>query len=387
MWFRQKYTRIATGMLVGFSCVMLFSCGRSVQEPENSKDDSKVSVSVKPDSIRSFKADRLLEEKAAILTGGDTGILSLRERSLASKIREEWLSTERKVLQPVSNWAFNEVPVSLSQNALVVYPFSGPDFAFANAIYPGADTYILAGLEPAGDPADAFDTSHIGTRGHLIQLSRILYYSNRFGFFRTKDMARQLKKIGVFNILLFYLKNSGYDIGRMRLLRWDASRGDTVFSENSSPDVCYIEFGNPTSGAVSHLFYFSRDLSDRSFKKDSSWLTWVERKASGRSMLSLTKSASYLMHGHSFTRVRDFMLAHSRLHIQDDTGIPYRYLSRSVRKNILFGEYERPIPMFSRRYQPDLRAAYDSTSTRPLPFRIGYTAVYGKSNIQLSFLK
>jgi len=385
--WRKSSGAVAPTLLALLLTGSFVSCRNSSSDSSSTGVSASTMLRKQPIALHPFIKDTLLERKAAILTGKDTSSLSQKELSFSRNIRKEWQSTRQRVLQPVETWAYDEIPGTLIRNALVFYPFSGPDFAFVNAIYPGTSVYVLAGLEPVGSFSDAHDTSHSATREHLRELNRILYYSNRFGFFRTRDMARQLKKIGVFNILLFYIANSGYDIGAMRLLSWDPARCDTTASEHALPNVCYIEFRHPKSGNVSKLFYFAKDLSDRSLKKDTCWLSWIGNKASGKSLVSLTKSASYLMHSRQFSTVRGFVVENSLLHVQDDTGIPFRFLSNSDRVNTLYGSYERPIRLFSSRYQSDLRMAYDSMQVRPLPFLIGYTAVNGKCNIQLSLKK
>ena len=46
--------------------------------------------------------------------------------------------------------AFSQANLT-SPKSVLFYMFSGPDFLYANAFYPKAKTYVLAGLEPAGE--------------------------------------------------------------------------------------------------------------------------------------------------------------------------------------------------------------------------------------------
>jgi hypothetical protein len=50
----------------------------------------------------------------------------------------------------------------------------------------------------------------------------------------------------------------------------------------------------------------------------------------------------------------------------------------------LLGEYTRTIPLFSNRFQEDLKEAYQSAQPERLPFNIGYNAQYGECNLQLA---
>ena len=59
--------------------------------------------------------------------------------------------------------------------------------------------------------------------------------------------------------------------------------------------------------------------------------------------------------------------------IQDDTGIPYRFLQQSPWRVRLFGQYHKPIKELRYGYQPDLESAYRARTQVPdLPFPFGY---------------
>jgi hypothetical protein len=87
-------------------------------------------------------------------------------------------------------------------------------------------------------------------------------------------------------------------------------------------------------------------LSDEGLNSDSAWLSWVDKKMNKKNIVSLTKSASYLMHSSHFSKVRNYILQKSKVHIQDDTGIDFDYIVESKRNYKLFGKYSRTIPLF-----------------------------------------
>lgn len=67
------------------------------------------------------------------------------------------------------------------------------------------------------------------------------------------------------------------------------------------------------------------------------------------------------------------ILAAADVVIQDDTGIPYRYLNRSPWHVRLYGQYNKPIKGLGFGYQADLEAAYKAKpDLAPLPFPFGY---------------
>ena len=49
---------------------------------------------------------------------------------------------------PISQWA--QKNLGEAHTSTVFYPFSGPDFVFANLLFPRANNYILCGLESSG---------------------------------------------------------------------------------------------------------------------------------------------------------------------------------------------------------------------------------------------
>ncbi len=59
--------------------------------------------------------------------------------------------------------------------------------------------------------------------------------------------------------------------------------------------------------------------------------------------------------------------------IQDDTGIPYRFLTQGPWQVRLYGQYNKPIKTLKYGYQPDLEGAFKAkTGTAELPFPFGY---------------
>ena len=94
------------------------------------------------------------------------------------------------------------------------------------------------------------------------------------------------------------------------------------------------------------------------------------------------KSASYLLHTEHFSTMRSIILEASSVILQDDSGLPYRLLSRPEWQVTLFGRYGRPIADFNYGFQPDLEAAY--ADAPPLPFTFGYHWRDGNSGVMLA---
>jgi hypothetical protein len=67
------------------------------------------------------------------------------------------------------------------------------------------------------------------------------------------------------------------------------------------------------------------------------------------------------------------ILASADYVLQDDTGIPFRYLNQAPWQVRLYGRYNKPIKALRYGHQTDLEGAYKAKSDLPdLPFPFGY---------------
>ena len=131
-----------------------------------------------------------------------------------------------------------------------------------------------------------------------------------------------------------------------------------------------MEFSNPGVPGAQQLYYFSLDASDKALDSYPEFLNWVGQH---RPATALIKSASYLLHDGQFTKTRVMLLESADVLIQDDTGIPYRYINQAPWQIKLYGKYHKPIRPMEYAYQKDLEAAYKGkTAGADLPFPFGY---------------
>jgi hypothetical protein len=132
-----------------------------------------------------------------------------------------------------------------------------------------------------------------------------------------------------------------------------------------------IDYVGNNGAAPRHLYYFSVDATDKALEFYPGFLDWV---AQHRPASILLKSASYLLHDNQFEKTRNMILATADFVIQDDTGIPYRFLNQSPWHVRFYGEYNKPIIKGLRYgYQADLKAAYKAQPDLPeLTFPFGY---------------
>src|SRR5271168_3377320 len=84
---------------------------------------------------------------------------------------------------------------------------------------------------------------------------------------------------------------------------------------------------------------FTVNIDNDGFK-NSGFMRFCERLGTGEAFV---KSASYLMHRDHFSEVRNFLLEHSRLLLQDDSGVPITRFDQARWQLRLFGHYSGPI--------------------------------------------
>ena len=274
-------------------------------------------------------------------------------RNHANALDEAWFKKEYFQLGPIRAWmAVNAAEYYNSSNTMY-YMFSGPDFLYAHAFFPNANTYILAGLEPVGQVPDLSKVPPEKLAGDLSALRASMHTILQTHYFITKDMRTDLGRSnlgGTVPILYVFL----------------ARRGCTVLNTtyiNSPAEGVKIEFTNGSRRQT--LYYFKTDLSGGK----SAFLHWCAQQGPG---LSLLKAASYLMHGEGFAGVRNFLLEHSRAIIQDDSGIPLRAFPKGWTVSC-YGRYVPHVEMFGKFRQADLAAIYAKDPPPPeLGFAFGY---------------
>jgi hypothetical protein len=232
--------------------------------------------------------------------------------------------------------------------------FSGPDALYANTFFPNASTYILCGLEPVGQVPDLTRMSPDMLHGELSALRGSMSTMLSFHYFITKDMRAELGRGqlgGTLPILYVFLARLGNTVL------------DTTFVNSPAPGV-KITFTR--GGGRQTLYYFKTDLSNGG--GSGGLLRWSAGQGPG---LSLVKAASYLMHTGDFSNVRNFLLEHSRVIVQDDSGIPLRDFTKAWTVHC-YGRYVPHAQMFDKYHQADLAALYDKSPPPELGFAFGY---------------
>jgi hypothetical protein len=300
-------------------------------------------------------------------------------RNFAERLEKSWVDLETKRLLPMRDWAGEELVGANQETRTVFYPFGGPDLLTPLILFPNADTYVLLGLEFVGHLPDFDKAGPANVQAYFDNLTAALSDFVNKSYFITHNMDATLmgsQVDGVLPLLGFFLKRTGFAIASIKrvelldkgeIIEYDP---DLVARKVRRPYGTKIEFFAPGTDRIRTAYYFSADLADAAFKKDSSFHAFLEGLPFETTFL---KSASYLPHYREFTNIRNLILAKSRFVLEDDTGIPFKYFPADVWTGQLYGEYIKPIADFKGVEQEDLKAAYDDPSrVKKLPFHLGY---------------
>lgn len=270
-----------------------------------------------------------------------------------------------------------------SHRPTLFYMFSGPDYLYADAFFPDASTYVLAGLEPVGQIPDLTKIPRGSFGSALGTVSNSMHTVLSFSFFITHNMRAQLSSgrlTGTIPILYVFLARSGKTVKEVSLVNLDADG-------NERPEASGVKSGahgvkiifSSKDGPEQTLYYFSTNLANDGVPS-SGFLKFCEKLGPAD---SLVKSASYLMHSGHFSTVRDFLIANSATILEDDSGIPIAYFEAKKWQLETYGRYLPPLGIFPRTYQPRLQELFRRTA-QPLDFGYGYRWRHNESNLLLA---
>jgi hypothetical protein len=299
----------------------------------------------------------------------------------AKTMDKAFATVEKSPLSQIRAWSSANLK---SPQATMFYMFSGPDFLFADAFFPQATTYVMAGLEPTGDIPDLMKSHRrggIAGLGHLENSMRTLL---SLSFFITVDMREKLNESalrGTIPILYVFLARSGKQLRDASMVYID-SQGDVhpedKKAKSGARGVKIVFAGS--DGRERTLYYFVTNL-DNAGTKASGFLKFLDKLGPAD---SFHKSASYLMHGTQFTRIRDFIVAKSATVVQDDSGIPFRFFDQKEWELRPFGQFPEAMGIFPEGYQPKYRDLFRKGRAGKLDFGIGYRHRIGESNLLLA---
>ncbi len=337
--------------------------------------------------------DANLNAEARLLAGRDPGLAGYERlttteawKSHRAFFEENWTKARETRFDKASAWRDRELNIPASATTTLMYPFSGPDFLNARLFFPKADRYIFYSLEPTGALPDLASMDGEEFAALLKDIRDSLGDIFKRHYFITKKMNEEFRTPylkGNRTVLLVFLALTDNDIVSLEDVSLNANGDPVPLSsvETATRPVkgLKILFRPAGEEKARTLYYYSLDVSDKGLKKHPEFLLFLAKNAPAAAFL---KSASYLLHDEQFSKIRRAILDTTDFLMEDDSGMPYRFLPAKEWDVTLYGKYTKPIKDFNYGYQEDLAKAYEAPgAAKSLPFKFGYHWWDGYSNV------
>ena len=363
--FRKTVTTIVLSISIGAIAV------RAQENPEVAR---AIPAAVGPNDVARFLAGMPVSENSplAALTRNPAW------QEHASFFEKEFSKLNLRQLQKLHAWEETYLPEVMQPVPIVFYMFSGPDFLYVDQLFPRASVYVLCGKEAMGPPPDPLRIANLSAA--LGNLENAMKSSLETTYFITKDMKIDLQQQnlnGVLPILYAFIARADKSITNVTFGSLNGSGAFQEGARGSIPGV-RIRYTDNQSGDSQTLYYFTTDISDGGIKSTPGFLRFCQHFGGGSSFL---KSSSYLMFEDGFATIRNFILDHSRLIVQDDSGIPVAYFNPNKWNLRLFGTYLGPIELFKQHFQPKLQELFAQSNSPPLEFGFGYRWNWKEANL------
>ncbi len=298
-----------------------------------------------------------------------------------------WQTTVSTMLDPISKWTTEKNMVDQRTDATCFYPLSGPDFLFANAFYPNASNYVMMGLEPRGTYPN-FSKMDLNTRKDYFDVLRgSMKYLNSRGYFVTQHMGSDFTRRhlnGMVHMMIYMMAKTGHLIVDSYVVYLNDDGSATRLEDGQpAPDgavqAIAVEFTNKERRVLKKAYYMSINVADENLANKPGFDKFIRSFAN---RMSYMKSASCVLFNDDFNTMRQLVLSCDRI-IQDDTGIPYRYIVNDGSFDIdLYGTYTKVIKQIPWCKQPDLeKALVEEGENKDLPFKISYNGHHNEGII------
>lgn len=300
-------------------------------------------------------------------------------KSYAQQANHTWSSFFNKN-ESARKWGTNELKDMRESCTKLIYPFSGPDVLFPEIFFPQTKEVFMIGLEPVGSIPTFKNPESTQLDTVFEKYKRAINEVIQFSFFMTKKMKIELTNEdidGTTPIIMLFLVREGKELLKVEPIT--IGKGGEVSVKKSFNEIKHAKnkgvrfyYNNKGSKEVRQITYISTNLADGTLSVNKDLLAFFD-KIDGN-VCSYVKSASYLMHKTAFSTIRNTLLSKSLYHLQDDSGIPYKYFDQKKWNIKLFGTYKKPIKLFENSLENDLVEAYKDSTIKRLNFRIGYAA-------------
>lgn len=335
-----------------------------------------------------FAYDTLLNETALYIGGmpcETEDFKKLQEKSFYSShlkfTESSWKEMQDSTLNPMIKWAKEKNIISESDTGSCFYPFSGPDFLFADQFFPYCKNYILLGLERLGSLTDIKKLTDAQLADYLNSIRNSQRYLLKSGYFVTSHMGSDFSKSvlnGNIHLMSYFLVRTNHKIVSVNYgnINKEGTFSYATQKNSNGIEIKFFRSGEPT---IKTMYYFSMDVADYKIKSK----TEIEKFFESFPMINTyIKSASYIPMHKNFSIIRNIILDNSLKIVQDDTGVPLKSLDATVFEINMWGTYSKTISDLSWGFQPDLKKALEeSDNNQSLPFKISYNGNYGEGMI------
>ena len=339
-----------------------------------------------------FNPDNQFNNITAVISGlkGKAHKLNYLFDSVAWSAHEEfidksWKKLERTRLKPMRDWSGKEFAKPNAEVKVVFYPFSGPDYLTADAFFPNADKYIMLGLEPVGKLPDLKKFKPGEHTDYASDFKESLGDIFDKSYFITRKMLHDFAKQkvnGFLPVLTFFIRKTGHDIADVKYLYrfkqdsiierpYDTKVMDRENPKETKKPFC-VRIDFVKGDKQKSVYYFKYDVSNKLFNDTCIFYNYINKD---KNVVTYIKSASYLLHNHFMSNMRDLILKNSKWVIQDDTGTPFKFYQDGNWDTKLYGTYIKPVNSFPwLSLQKPLEEAFkkDSANVPKLPFHLGY---------------
>ncbi len=301
-------------------------------------------------------------------------------RKHALKMDEYWERVESENIARIYPWKKIHIDQDFKYNT-AFYPLCGGDFINLYTFFPSARRYIMVSMEPPGAIPDPLKLSEGRLKRGLDELRGSIWSIARINYFVTKAMRIRMNNPHIGGTLPVYLLFAARLNLRVTGIEsvGIADNGMITALDNRG----FINGVRPSTRGNRILFRAPGDTTDREILYLGMRLSPKSvdpRTPEGKFFSSLDrlniliKSAIYLFHRAEYHTLGRFFLDRCSMLIQDDSGIPYRFLDNDQFTISLYGAYDRPVSLVEIPNPPrqnDLARQF-KIQKGDLPFRFGY---------------
>jgi hypothetical protein len=328
------------------------------------------------------KAQSVASARTSVASSPEKGGYPFINANFTRRADLAWTHFKETIGNPLSAWV--QSGPTRDVTGTVFYPFSGPDLVTLAHMYPQADRYVMVALQPAGRPADPKAMSAAHAQAFEQKFLNEWIKFSQLGFFRTLDLNADLQDrntaIGVATIIKTFAVSMGFDVIDVIPIAFD--RQSNTFEPASSDRWQSVRFLLRKDGRSVTVDYISLDLSDGSLTEQPELVSWMAREASNPVLI---KAASHLLQESYFSVLREILIDHATMIVQDETGLEYADLTR-VGPVDLYGGFLQPHPLFNPNKQRSLARAYveRAATVRDLPFAFSYNKDIDRNCLQIA---